>query len=32
MVVMNTPSDGRERSVANVLGISVTKQRPAARP
>jgi hypothetical protein len=32
MVIMNTPSDGRERSVANVLGITVTKQRPAARP
>jgi exopolysaccharide biosynthesis protein len=28
MVIMNRPSDGRERSVANVLGVSVTPKKP----
>jgi exopolysaccharide biosynthesis protein len=31
MQICNTPSDGRERSVANVLGVTVTKQPPTTR-
>jgi len=31
MQILNHPSDGRERSVANVLGISVTPHAAAER-
>ena len=30
MQIMNHPSDGRERAVGNVLGVSVTGRKPAA--
>jgi hypothetical protein len=32
MQIMNDPSDGRERSVANVLGVSVRPSRATTRP
>jgi exopolysaccharide biosynthesis protein len=32
MTILNHPSDGRERSVANVLGITVTPPAPRAKP
>ena len=33
MEIKNNPSDGRERSVANVLGVSVTpKNKPEGNP